>query len=94
MKCPICSKEFAKGRRAVHAHMLKDHAAEYREKGCKLEAFGVKPDPVIKTEPPEDFRPLDMSNQLEKAAYEAGYRYYADGQAYMTAECRKLGWIA
>lgn len=94
MKCPICGKEFAKGKRALHAHMLKDHAAAYREKGCKLEAFGVKDDPARNVEPPEDFRTLDLDQPLEKAAYEAGYRYYSNGNAYFPAECRKNGWIA
>lgn len=94
MKCPICSKEFAKGKRALHAHMMKDHLTEYREKGCKLEAFGVEPDPIQKSDPPEDFRPLNLGDPLEKIAYDEGYRYFAGGNAYKTAECRKMGWIA
>lgn len=93
VKCPICNKEFSKGKRALHAHMMKDHLEAYREKGCKLEAFGIKPEPVKKTEPPEDFRPLDLSDSLEKAAYQAGYRYYAGEECYTSAECKKLGWI-
>ena len=53
MKCPICGKEYEKGWRAVHAHMLKDHTAEYRKKGCKLSAYGLD----IKSEPGNTRKP-------------------------------------
>lgn len=39
-KCPICGKEYTDGR-ALHAHMLKSHLAEYRAADCSLEKMGV-----------------------------------------------------
>ena len=39
-KCPICGKTFNDGR-ALHAHMLKSHLAEYRAADCSLEKMGV-----------------------------------------------------
>ncbi len=93
MKCPICNKEMKNGR-ALHAHMMKSHMEEYREKGCKLSAFGIEKEQLEKTAPPDDFRPLNLSDQLEKIAYDEGYRYFSGGSAYKAAECRKLGWIS
>lgn len=93
MKCPICEKDFPKGKRSVNAHMLKDHKAEYAAKGYSLAAFGVKDEPKEKKEVPEDFRALDLSEKYEKMAYEAGYRYIAGDECFTTAECKKAGWL-
>jgi hypothetical protein len=95
MKCPICGKDFPKGKRAVNAHMLKDHKKEYAEKGYSLAAFGVKDEPPKKLDPPEGFRVLDLDDKYEKMAYEAGYRYIDDQEnVYDRAEAKRNRWIA
>lgn len=95
MKCPLCENEYngAHPDKQVHAHMLKAHRAEYAAKGNKLSAFGLKKEPPIKTDPPEDFRPLELTDQWERSAYNDGYRYFANDAAYTTAECKQKGWI-
>lgn len=96
-KCPLCASEYEKWR-SLHGHMLKSHTAEYKAKGCKLSAYGIvinagadsKP---TKKEPPEDFRALDLSDPDEKEAYDEGFRYYTNGNACTSAECKEMGWI-
>lgn len=101
-KCPICGVEYA-GWRSLHGHMLKSHTAEYKAKGCRLSAYGIninsapgqkpiKQQPK-KTEPPEDFRPLDLSDPDERECYDEGFRYYANGYACTSAECKERGWL-
>lgn len=93
MKCPLCDRSDLKNTRALHAHMLKSHLEEYRARGCKLSAFGVKPETPVKSPVPDDFRPLNLNDPMEAAAYEAGYRYFSGEMVYKPAECKKRGWI-
>jgi len=93
-KCPLCEKEFLKTK-ALHGHMLKSHLTEYRTNGCKLSSYGIfhaKHHFEI-SGAPDGFRPLDLSNQLEKAAYERGYRFLYNGDCYTIDEVKSRGWI-
>ena len=96
MKCPLCENDYTgtNADKQLHAHMMKSHMAEYRAKGCKISAFGIKKEPSVKADPPDDFRLLDLTDSLENAAYKGGYRYFAGEQCYTSAECKKLGWIS
>lgn len=63
MKCPICGKDYQKGWRAVHAHMMKDHLSEYRAKGCKLSAYGID----IKADPGPQAKPKQKTGTSKPA---------------------------
>ena len=96
-KCPLCDAQYEKWR-SLHGHMLKSHTAEYKTKGCKLSAYGITIGSLAdhapkKSEPPEDFRPLDLSDPDEKECYQEGFRYYANGYACTSEECKERGWI-
>lgn len=100
MKCPICDRDFPKGFRAVHAHMMKDHLEEYRKKGCSLKNFGIdinapenkpapkegKPSQQPKGKPVKKKEPPDDFRPLDRSnADEAAA--YAEGCRYYSGGC-------
>ena len=91
--CPLCSK-FYDNRRSLNAHMLKAHYDDYKAHGCSIDAYnsmdGMKE--VIEN---ISVRPLDLSVEVEKLAYDEGYRFIndADGMCYTVDEAKAKGWL-
>lgn len=73
IKCLICGKEFAEPRQ-MHGHLIRSHAEEYERSGYDMEQLteGYKRKPARFQ---ARIRFLDLSNEIERKAYEAGYRY-------------------
>ena len=94
-KCKMCGKEFA-NKRAVHAHLLTTHGAEYRAAGMKQEQFieGVEQEPPKDSKRPDGFRYLSRSNEAEAAARAAGYDFVDNYENLYTIEdAKKRGWL-
>lgn len=60
-----------------------------KPKGKAIESPKKQRKPAV----PDDFRPLDTGNEVEAEAYSEGYRYFSNGQAYTSVECREMGWL-